>query len=67
MKVQEQKLLEEKSVLASQLGEYEELIQLVDCGSTGYQQVVDDWVRVNRETEECKKICTDWVGGDSSK
>ncbi|TFK29764.1 hypothetical protein FA15DRAFT_663942 [Coprinopsis marcescibilis] len=55
MRAQEKKLLEENSVLSAQLGGYQDLIQLVDGGSTGYQQVADDWVQVKRETEECKK------------
>lgn len=46
----------EEAVLNAQLGEYEELMELVGGkGPGGFSQVVDDMARVKRETEECKR------------
>lgn len=41
--------------LDRQIQEYESLLQLVDGSSGGYQQVVKDWLKIKRETDECLK------------
>jgi len=41
--------------LDRQIQEYEALLQLVDGSSGGYQQVVKDWLKIKRETDECLK------------
>ncbi|KAF4569775.1 hypothetical protein EYR40_008755 [Pleurotus pulmonarius] len=39
-----------------QLGEYEQTLGLVDsAGSGGFSQVIEDWARVKRDTEECQR------------
>lgn len=38
-----------------QLQEYESLMQLVDGGKNGYQQIINDWTKVQQETDECLK------------
>ncbi|KAG2011714.1 hypothetical protein CC2G_011802 [Coprinopsis cinerea AmutBmut pab1-1] len=56
MRTQERELIKEDKSLGDQLKEYQDLIQLVDGGRQGgFQQVVDDWVRVKRESEECRR------------
>lgn len=41
--------------LDRQIQEYESLLKLVDGSGSGYQQLVKDWVKTNRETDECMK------------
>lgn len=49
------KLDEEERRLDRQLDDYQRLLQLVDGSGTGFGQVVEDWVRVQKETEECRR------------
>jgi len=52
----EARLIEEERILDRQLEEYQRLLQLVDGpGRGGFARVVDDWTRIQRETEECKR------------
>ncbi|KAF8892042.1 hypothetical protein BD779DRAFT_1670395 [Infundibulicybe gibba] len=47
---------EEGNRLDRQIEEYETLLGLVDGGrENGFAQVVDDWTRVQKETDECKR------------
>lgn len=60
LKRQEQRMEEEERELDRQLEEYGRLLQLVDGGRArsangGFAQVVEDWSRVTKETEECRK------------
>lgn len=41
--------------LDKDLREYEAVLELVDCGHEGYQQVVNDWTKVQEDTDECLK------------
>lgn len=41
--------------LDRQIQEYEALLRLVDGNSGGYQQIVKDWLKTKRETDECLK------------
>ncbi|KZT27872.1 hypothetical protein NEOLEDRAFT_66838 [Neolentinus lepideus HHB14362 ss-1] len=54
---EERRLQEEERKLDRQLKEYQQLLELVDGKSRdgGFAQVVEDWVRVQKETEECKR------------
>jgi hypothetical protein len=45
----------ESQDLDRQIQEYEDLLRLVDGSSGGYQQIVKDWVKIKRETDECLK------------
>ncbi|TFK39979.1 hypothetical protein BDQ12DRAFT_722174 [Crucibulum laeve] len=53
LKTEEEQMKKEERTLDKQLQEYEQLVMLVDDG--GYKQVIEDWTRVKRETEECKR------------
>ncbi|KAF8159638.1 hypothetical protein B0H34DRAFT_412126 [Crassisporium funariophilum] len=55
LKKEEKELEKESCALDAQLHEYESLLQFVDGGTGGYRQVVDDWTKVKKETNECKK------------
>jgi hypothetical protein len=57
LKKDERKMEEEQHVVDRQLDEYQRLLQLVDGsgGGFGFGQVVEDWTRVQKETEECKR------------
>ncbi|KAJ3751948.1 hypothetical protein EV360DRAFT_56082, partial [Lentinula raphanica] len=50
-------LIDEEQVLESQIEEYTRLMQLVEGGSDqdGFGQIVEDYLRVEKETEECKR------------
>ncbi|KAJ3971822.1 hypothetical protein EV361DRAFT_949357 [Lentinula raphanica] len=50
-------LMDEEQVLDSQIEEYTRLMQLVEGGSgqDGFGQIVEDYLRVEKETEECKR------------
>ncbi|KAF8909361.1 hypothetical protein CPB84DRAFT_1511056 [Gymnopilus junonius] len=50
---EEAKMINDSNVLDHQLHEYETMLQLVDGGSGGYQQIINDWTKVKQETEEC--------------
>ncbi|TFK51769.1 hypothetical protein OE88DRAFT_1658378 [Heliocybe sulcata] len=54
---EERKLEEEEEQLDKQLEEYRQMLELVDGKSRegGFGQVVEDWARVQKETEECKR------------
>ncbi|KDQ26741.1 hypothetical protein PLEOSDRAFT_1043563 [Pleurotus ostreatus PC15] len=46
----------EEKELDRQVAEYEQALALVDsAGSGGFSQVVEDWARVKRDTEECQR------------
>ncbi|KAF9499618.1 hypothetical protein BDN71DRAFT_128864 [Pleurotus eryngii] len=46
----------EEKELDRQVAEYEQALALVDsAGSGGFSQVVKDWARVKRDTEECQR------------
>jgi hypothetical protein len=51
----EKEMKAEANLLDRRLQEYESLLQLVDGGSGGYQQIIDDWTKVKQETDECLK------------
>lgn len=55
LKADEVQMREEERILDQKLKEYEDLLALVDAGHGGFQQVVNDWTRVKKETEECRK------------
>ena len=48
-------LVEEERALDVQLSEYQVLMELVDGEHVGFGQLVDDWVRVQKETEDCRR------------
>ena len=52
---EEAALKTETQDLDRQIQEYESLLRLVDGSSGGYQQIVNDWVKIKRETDECLK------------
>ncbi|KAJ3572366.1 hypothetical protein NP233_g3134 [Leucocoprinus birnbaumii] len=56
LKTDEARMREEEKELDRQLEEYQVLLSMVDGGSSGgFQQIVNDWTRVNKETEECRR------------
>ncbi|KAJ3514987.1 hypothetical protein NLJ89_g2037 [Agrocybe chaxingu] len=55
LKSEEKELKAESNSLDQQLQEYETMLQLVDGGNSGYQQIVNDWTRVKQDTDECLK------------
>ncbi|KAL0569788.1 putative ubiquinone biosynthesis monooxygenase [Marasmius crinis-equi] len=57
-------LEEEERALDAQLSEYQQLLEIVDGENAGFGQLVDDWLKVQKETEDC---CRDlrrlgWTG-----
>jgi hypothetical protein len=61
-------LLEEEHALDTQIEEYARLTRLVDGHSEpGFAQVVEDYIRVVKESEECKRDLRrlGWTGDDS--
>lgn len=49
-------LLEEDQALDAQIEEYKHLMRLVDGNSgAGFAQIVEDYIRVEKELEECKR------------
>ena len=62
----EQRLKEEEFQVDQQLQEYEGVLKIVDVSSGGYRQLIDDWVRVKRESEECRRDLRrlGWTGPD---
>jgi len=55
LKGDEKEMKAEADTLDRQLQEYESLLQLVDRGSGGYKQIINDWTKVKQETDECLK------------
>ncbi|KIM44504.1 hypothetical protein M413DRAFT_442475 [Hebeloma cylindrosporum] len=55
LKRDEQEMKAEANSLDRQLQEYESLLKLVDGGSGGYQQIINDWTKVKQGTDECLK------------
>jgi hypothetical protein len=55
LKTDERKMEEEERELDRQLGEYETMLNMIDGGGGGFAQVVEDWTRVQREKEECRR------------
>jgi len=51
----EERLVEEEKAVDRQLEAYQRLLQLIDGPNGGFAQVVEDWIRVQKETEECKR------------
>jgi hypothetical protein len=51
----ERKIEEEERSLDRQLNEYETMLRMIDGQGGGYAQVVEDWTRVQREKEECRR------------
>ncbi|RDB23404.1 hypothetical protein Hypma_009080 [Hypsizygus marmoreus] len=50
------KMADEERALDRQLAEYETMLRLVDGdGGGGFAQVVEDWTRVQKEKEECRR------------
>lgn len=54
LKADEARMREEERQLDQKLSKYEELLTVVDGGQGGFQQVVNDWTRVKKETEDCR-------------
>ena len=52
---EEEELKEHEQRLDQQLEEYRRLLQLVEGPSGGFGQIVEDWSRVQMETEECRR------------
>ncbi|KAF9475224.1 hypothetical protein BDN70DRAFT_270259 [Pholiota conissans] len=55
LKKEEKEMRVQSQSLDRQLREYESLMQLVDGGRNGYQQIINDWAKVQQETDECLK------------
>ncbi|KAF9531772.1 hypothetical protein CPB83DRAFT_848702 [Crepidotus variabilis] len=55
LKEEEKYLAAEAQTLDHQLQEYDTLLQLVDSGTSGYKQIIEDWAKTKRETDECRK------------
>ncbi|KAF5362225.1 hypothetical protein D9756_002501 [Leucocoprinus leucothites] len=57
LKADEAHMREEEKGLDQRLTEYQDLLNVVDgCGNGGgFQQVVNDWTNVKKETEECRR------------
>jgi predicted nucleic acid-binding Zn-ribbon protein len=55
LKDEEDKLEAEESELDRQIGDYDRLLSMVEGESGEFSQIVDDWTRVKKETEECRR------------
>jgi len=55
LKKDEARLIADEEIIDRQLAEYQRLLELVDGVGGGFSQVVEDWSRVQKETEECKR------------
>lgn len=66
LKIEERDMKAESQKLDHQLQEYEILLQIVDGSHGSYQQIINDWAKVKRETDECMKdLCRlGWSGSD---
>jgi hypothetical protein len=51
----ERYLAKEERAMDRELAEYSRLLRLLDGPEGGFAQVVEDWTRVQRETEECRR------------
>ena len=51
----EQKMEEEEASLDCQLKEYETMLLIIDGRGGGFAQVVEDWTRLQKEKEECRR------------
>jgi len=54
-KEDEKKMKAEIATLDRELLEYESMLRLVDGNNSGYQQIINDWTKVQQETDECLK------------
>jgi hypothetical protein len=55
LKGDERRLEEEERVLDNCLSEYASMLKLVDGERGGFAQIVEDWTKVRREQEECRR------------
>lgn len=55
LKIDERKMEEEETGLDRQLKEYETMLRMIDGRGGGFAQVVEDWTRVQKEKEECRR------------
>ncbi|KZP11502.1 hypothetical protein FIBSPDRAFT_871303 [Athelia psychrophila] len=55
MKEDERRLVTEDRALDKELSEYTRLLELVDGPDGGFAQVVEDWMTIHKETEECRR------------
>ncbi|KXN86620.1 hypothetical protein AN958_09924 [Leucoagaricus sp. SymC.cos] len=55
LKDSEARVREEERALDQKLREYQGLLAVVDGSQGGFQQIVNDWTRVQRETDECRR------------
>ncbi|KAI5834770.1 hypothetical protein K523DRAFT_412156 [Schizophyllum commune Tattone D] len=53
LKAEEAKLAEEEAAMDRQIRDYEAALKL--GGASGFRQIVDDYARVQRDTEECRR------------
>ncbi|KAL1688052.1 hypothetical protein GGG16DRAFT_127513 [Schizophyllum commune] len=53
LKAEEAKLAEEEAAMDRQIRDYEAALKL--GGASGFKQIVDDYARVQRDTEECRR------------
>ena len=51
----ERRLAAEERALDRELDEYSGLLELIDGPGGGFMQVVEDWTRVQKETDECRR------------
>jgi hypothetical protein len=66
LKDNERQMEDEELRLVHELTQFQSVLDVVDGGGKGFRQVVDDWARVKKETEECKKDLRrlGWTEGD---
>ena len=55
LKRDERQMEDEEGALDRQLEEYETMLRAIDGHGGGFAQVVEDWTRVEREKEECRR------------
>jgi hypothetical protein len=49
------KLIREEEELDRQLGEYHTMLQMLDGCGESFNQIVEDWTKVKKDTEECRQ------------
>jgi hypothetical protein len=49
------KLIREEEELDQQLGEYHTMLQMLDGRGESFNQIVEDWTKVKKDTEECRQ------------